>query len=478
MMRFGPYENRHCEHREAVYSSWIASALMRFAMTMILMGSTQALSYAFLCNGVDANGSRDSDSCTQSCISAPTKWSNNATSYNIDTSVLFPGISASEWTSNIVIQSFSDWSSVPDVNLSLASSVSSVRSFGTNTASHDVFWVTSSTEWADKVGEPADTGILAVTLPIYNCPTSGKNFREIFDADMIVNGVASADYPWKPTCSSLSFSCQSVLATVAHESGHFLGLGHPDTESPNLMSAIAAYLVQYPQLDDMQGIRTLYPDGSAGAYTTICSDTQSCASGLSCHTQGSVRYCSKTCQTASDCQNHLLCSGGFCEFPNAQQLGGVGLHQDCSANPCESGLLCVAVSSGKEYCFTDCTNNSSACLSPETCRQLRSSSGNTIAAKACIAIKQEGQSCAGATSCDHNQNLTCSSNNICVSNNCVPQSGGSTGEFDASTQTGCSTGGSGGSAKTGCSAGGDASQWTWLLCLLPWITVPRRKKKC
>ncbi len=439
---------------------------------IVLLGliAANAFSYAFLCNGVDANGNRDSDNCSQSCSTYPTKWLNNTTDYRVDTSILFSGISASEWTNSVVLQALSDWSSVPDAGLTLTQGGSSLRSFGTNTASHDIFWVKSSAEWADKVGEPADTGILAVTLPVYMCPANGKNFRQIIDADMIINGVDSANYPWKATCSSLSFSCQSILATVAHEAGHFLGLGHPDTESPNLMSAIASYLVEHPQLDDMQGIRTLYPDGSPGAYTTVCSGTQICASGLTCHQQGSVSYCSKACSTTSDCQNHLVCgSSGFCEFRNSQQLGAVGLYENCSNAPCASGLLCVGVSSGNEYCFSNCANDASGCSSSETCRQLRNSAGDTIAAKACIDIQQEGESCAGATSCDRTQNLTCSSESICVSQ-------GSSGDLGAGGSG--NAGGSTSGTKSGCSTGGDASQWAWLVCLLPWITVPRRRKKC
>ncbi|MEI6805992.1 MAG: hypothetical protein WCK49_05735 [Myxococcaceae bacterium] len=424
-------------------------------MKLVFLGAllflTPAYSYKFLCNGITAEGVTESDQCTESCISASSHWPVNApVLYNVDISVLPTGISASDWL-KVVDSSFSNWANTPGAKLTISNGGYGVRSFGDTPNSHDIFWVTSEDEWMTKVGA-APNGILGVTLPPYACPTSTVNYRQIDDADMILNAVPSAGFIWEAGCPQLSDSCQSAKGTVAHESGHFLGLGHPCAACQELMSAQAEFLIEYPLFDDQQGLAALYPDSSAaGSFGTVCSSAQPCLSNLTCHSQAEAQYCSKACAIPSDCGNNMVCNSGFCEFPAGVALGAAGLGAPCTQN-CDKGFICVAVDNSSSYCFAECTI-SQTCQTSETCHQLKNSKNVLISSYACMVMAAEGEACGGTTVCQ--TGLTC------ISSVCKTVSGG-TGS---------------GSSSSHCSSAKAPSE-LWLLLLLMGILVHRPKKKC
>ena len=398
-----------------------------------------AHAYKFLCNGITAEGEVESDSCPQKCTNeTATRWLNKTIRYNIHTSILAEGVSASDWKS-VVIESFDAWAQTPGGGLMATYVGEGVRSFGTDSQNQDIFFVTSETEWMDRVGAAAD-GILGVTLPPYYCPNSQVSYRVIDDADMILNGVPSSGFKWAKTCSKLSDNCQSMFATVAHESGHALGLGHPCTDCALLMSAQAAYLIEHPLFDDQEGLRALYPGTSSGLLGAACP----CAAGLTCHTQGTNEYCSTTPCTNTCSNSSMVCTNNFCEFPNAASA----LHEECSQKPCDSGLACVGVDESSSYCFTDCTDSQTCQDALETCHQLKSN-GQKINTYACMKMVKQGESCG--------QTIVCQTGLKCSSGVCEVSTGGSSGSSCSSVKT---------------------PTEIWLLLALLGILVHRSQKKC
>lgn len=449
---------------------------MKGVFFLALLFLAPAYSYRFLCNGITAEGQQETDSCTQPCLSAPTHWPynvNNTVTYNVGTSVLPSGVSASSWLS--VVQScFTIWNQTPGALLMATYGSSGPRSFGTDSNNHDIYFVASEEEWSSKVGA-APNGVLGVTLPPYACPTSTVPYRRIDDADMILNAVPKAGFVWAPGCPQLSDDCQSARATVAHESGHFLGLGHPCASCQELMSAQAEFLIEYPLFDDQQGLAALYPAGGStvGAFGTDCSSA-SCKSDLTCHAQGTSKYCSHGCTLspeAAPCENHMVCNttNGYCEFPSGTQLGAVSLYEDCTRNPCDIGLTCVGISDTAAYCFNDCTA-SQTCASSETCHQLSNSRHVKINSYACMQLVGQGQSCGIINGvpivCQSGQGLTCLSD----TSKCVSSSSLGSGNLVVG-------GGTGATDNSSCSSVRAPTE-TGLLWVLLGILVHRPKKKC
>lgn len=373
---------------------------MRLSLLFLLLVSS-AHAYKFLCNGIDAQGQVESDSCGVCNDQTGSRWSGGTVSFNVNTRVLPPGISGLDWK-NLVTDCFNTWEATPNSNLSSKYIGEGVRSFGVDENNHDILWMTDSSEWMENVGA-GPSGILGVTLPLYECPGNGVNYRAIHDADMILNGLAEAGFPWELGCLLLSDSCQSIRGTVQHESGHFLGLGHPCVSCESVMSAQAAYLVEDPLFDDQSGLRALYPGNSPGVFGADCSNA-ACSAGLDCYTKNQNHYCTHDCKLDSDCENQLTCNSGVCEFPSGQSLGAVGLHEDCTSNPCEEGLKCVTVQDRQAYCYTDCTSSQS-CQISESCHQLKDSNKNLINSYACMVMLAENQVCGGTTVCQ--SGLTC-----------------------------------------------------------------------
>lgn len=436
---------------------------MKFVFLAAFLFLTSAHAYKFLCNGITAEGVTESDGCHKSCTAEPSRWPGPTVTYNIDISVLPAGVSASDWL-DVVNGSFNAWAATPGTNLLVSNGGNGGRSFGTSFSDHDIFWVTSELEWMQQVGAGPE-GILGVTLPQYACPTSTVLYRQIDDADMILNAVPSAGFTWAPGCAKLSADCQSARATVAHESGHFLGLGHPCASCQELMSAQAEYLIEYPLFDDQQGMAALYPDTSkAGSFGTICSNSARCKTGLTCHSQSGTQYCSSTCSASTGCGNNMVCgTSKYCEFPAGTQLGAVGLLEDCMQNPCDTNLICVGVSDTAAYCYADCTMGQT-CLNSETCHQLKNSQYQLISSYACMVMVKQGDACGGTT--------VCQSGLKCISGTCTIDT--TAGNFDVTA----GSGGSGsGTAAQSCSSAKAPSE-IWLLLLLMGILVHRPKKKC
>ncbi|MBL4818761.1 MAG: matrixin family metalloprotease [Deltaproteobacteria bacterium] len=424
---------------------------MKVIMVLLILMAIPSEAYRFLCNSINADGVAETDSCGICDDTTATRWDNQSVSYAVGTSQLPSGITVEDWVS-LVNNSFASWAGAAGVNLITNNTGEAARSFGTDSVNHDIFWVDNSAEWLELVGV-APNGVLGVTLPPYLCPSGSTEFREIVDADLIMNGTPEGDFAWKLDCNSLLPNCQSMKATVTHELGHFLGLGHDCVGCSDLMAAVASFLVTDPQQDDLVGIRALYPNSSEGAFTAACSTNSVCDSNI-CHSNG---YCTLSCTQDADCGTTLRCSSSTsqCEFA---ATATVGLKGECSSQlSCEEGLQCIGItSSGSSHCFNACTQGSGTCSGNETCRQLKNNAGEKIDSFACIEIKQFGETCGAHIACDSDKQLKCT-NAVCA--NGVAKTAAPVG-------------------SGGCSQVGIPQLFVFLGFLGLLIRVPRRRKKC
>ena len=114
------------------------------------------------------------------------------------------------------------------------------------------------------------------------------------DADIVLN---DANYTW--TIDGATGT--DVTSIVAHEYGHFIGLGHCndngtcDLGDALMYAAYAGVPIRTPRTDDTLGACALYP-GTAGGLGWPCRDGLECSS-LLCVNPGPAGYCSTLCGT-------------------------------------------------------------------------------------------------------------------------------------------------------------------------------------
>ena len=104
---------------------------------------------------------------------------------------------------------------------------------------------------------PTGTGTVAVT------PLSFFTSGQIIDADIVFNG---RDFNFGTSGQNNHFDIQGV---AAHELGHLIGLDHTGIAGATLYPFVdpSVILGRSPSLDDVHGVRDLYPDGSFARIT-------------------------------------------------------------------------------------------------------------------------------------------------------------------------------------------------------------------
>lgn len=163
--------------------------------------------------------------------------------------------------------------------------------------------------WKSSYG-PVES-VIGVTLPVFG---QGK----IIDADIIFNNVG---FSWNDTGSSGGVDTQSI---ATHEQGHFLGLDHSQTQSATMYAAYSGgSALRSLDQDDINGICTLYPQGSTSGSGTS-SSSSSTGSGVDP-------------QACNDCMNTSINQGGACQ----SQGQACFTNQDCAnlvncANACQT----------------------------------------------------------------------------------------------------------------------------------------------
>jgi hypothetical protein len=178
---------------------------------------------------------------------------------------------------------------------------------------------------------PADYGseALGVTSPCFD-PNTG----EIFDADIVFNGV---DYKWATDGRKNAVDVQNI---ATHEAGHFIGIGHSEYADATMYYASGGNGETFRRdltTDDEAAVCHLYP--------TDCLTDEDCAEGDLC-----IRY---RCQPeppppaglGEPCGDSLSCvegTGYESAFCIASWPDGYCVHEECDADtPCPAGGYCV-----------------------------------------------------------------------------------------------------------------------------------------
>lgn len=332
----------------------------------VLVASLSAHSYRFLCNGVDADGVVEADSCGVCTDDSAARWLPGSVEILADLQTLPKGISKSGWRKT-VLSGLDAWNKVPGSNLRLKyTGEATGRNFGSQASKHEIFWVTDKQEWRRKVGS-GENGTLGVTMSPYHCPYPGRSNREIYDADLIMNGVKN--FQWQLECQGES-KCEPIGATLVHELGHFIGLGHPCVDCGwSVMSAQASSNIEKPTADDQLGLRALYPAERNGQMGSNCISNRDCDRALECISQKETKYCAQSCSNGS-CPEGYSCdetsNGAFCRFSSGRLVQPARLRERCETRPCEDGLACAETFTDKSFCVKECYSKSE-CPKSEEC---------------------------------------------------------------------------------------------------------------
>jgi len=358
--------------------------------------------YRMICNGMDANGTVSNQGCGVCTSQQSPRWDNATVPVRVDLNTVPSGISASAWSST-VDTAFARWEAVPGSSLVFQNVGNATsRSFGGAESAHELFWITNSTEWQQKVGGGVN-GALGVTVPRYQCYRNGA--QPIFDADLVMNG--AGPFTWVPQISQCNGGwCSSVLSTVMHELGHFVGVDHPCTACAwTIMSATSAYETEVPTSVDQAAMGALYP-GTPGGLGYGCSNDNDCDAAPICATVGDLSYCTQSCGT---CPDGFTCSevsgeGDVCVFAGGALAPPAEIGATCTS-ACVDGATCIVVEQNATtgICFENCNPNASTCPNNYECFEVTGGGG------VCVQTggdQQEGDFC--------NENALCADGLMCV----------------------------------------------------------------
>lgn len=375
-----------------------------FALLLIVCSwSTNVVSYNFICNSYDADGKQASDSCGPCNDATAGRWIPGDVSIYLDETTVPSGIGRTEW-SIIFSTSIGSWNNTPDANIKMhQAGIAKDRLVGSDNAHHEVFWILDRAEWQKKIGSGVNE-TLGVTVAPYTCASTSGRSREIFDADLVMNG-ASTDFRWRPSCSS-HYNCDSVISTVTHEFGHFIGLGHPtgSFRSDTIMSAKSGYQVERPLFDDQNGVRALYPAENSGKMGSPCEKSSDCRS-KQCIAQKDAHFCSQPCSAQSVCPSGFSCAENeagiqMCVFSSGRFAGAMGIGDSCVDKLCETNLICAGRDAENVFCFKPCSNIES-CASGDICIPLERMENQGV----CMHIASLDEDCGHESPC--NKSLLC-----------------------------------------------------------------------
>jgi hypothetical protein len=368
------------------------------AWLICMLFSVQGFSYRFICNGLSATGETRQDQCGICDVEHAPRWADPVISVVVDETKLPRTITQSEWQ-KAVKNSFAAWESISGSSLRFVQKGETAnRDLGANDATHEIFWITDKEEWRKLVGS-GEFGTLGATLPRYICGGPLGSKRQIFDADMALNGLPHIN--WQTDCDDED--CVSVLATLIHELGHVFGLDHPCLQcNTSIMSARAGSDLIYPVIDDMEGLRALYPNGEEGGFGSPCKNNDDCSENNFCLRDRLYRYCSQDCESDSECLLGAVCkkknSFKVCHLKSSD-IGPKDERENCMHTPCKEPLVCAGASEPNFYCYQPCQAGHN-CKANQECIDLPG--GSSI----CVAIRKLN------ARCDHRD--LCGENLFCV----------------------------------------------------------------
>lgn len=377
----------------------MAKSLALALLVAISCLSGAAAAYRFTCNSLDSNGESNSDECGRCNLASAARWNPSSITIKTDFTTLPSSLSSSAWAA-ILERGLNSWNSIPGSSLRMSLvQQSNSRSFGGEPGSHAIFWITDPKEWRRVVGG-GEYSTLGLTIAPYSCSTDSTGPREIFDADLVMNG--TGHFKWEKSCNSINSSCSSIINTLVHELGHVAGLGHPCLHgTSSVMCAVAGANIEFPLADDQAGIRALYPLTS-GEIGSPCSAELPCQHNLFCTTQAGSAYCSSACAEDTQCPSGMSCGHGDhrrCIFTRGWLAPPAILGEKCRDRPCADALVCAG-SDPNFYCFEPCSDDGRCPKGNQVCKGLPGKPG------ACVVMASLGETCSEIT--------LCPGGNICI----------------------------------------------------------------
>ncbi|MDA0712972.1 MAG: hypothetical protein O2897_03185 [bacterium] len=371
------------------------------SLLLVVCGfSINAMSYNFICNSYDADGNKASDNCGVCNDETAARWIPGDIALYLDENTVPSGITKSSWT-NLFLSSLDSWNRTPDANVKIHQiGTAQGREFGSDNTHHEVFWILDVLEWQKKIGSGIND-TLGVTLSPYTCASAVFGTREIFDADLVMNG-ASKDFRWRESCSSPT-NCDSIRSTLTHELGHVLGLGHTiiAISSKSIMSAKSGYQIEFPLFDDQEAVRALYPGEFSGQLGSRCDKSSDCLESQ-CISQEDAHFCSRSCAGQTSCPNGFSCADNgidaqMCVFSSGRFAGAMGIGDSCVDKLCEVNLICAGVDAQNVFCFEPCSSTNS-CQADEKCIPLENQADQGV----CMRIASLGEDCSPESPCGKN----------------------------------------------------------------------------
>lgn len=248
-----------------------------------------------------------------------------------------------EVSEKVIHRAVVDWMNVPCTSLRAAFEGHTTRVPGANDGYNVFGWIHEN--WT------AGSGVIGQTN--FRSSSAGS------ESDIKFNGV---HFSW--TTGNGTSRNVNAYSIVAHEIGHFFGLGH-STSRDDVMYASYSGGVLAIGSDDTEGICTLYPGAKPGCDATRCPPGYGCNDGY-CTEDGSppppppppspISIPCAPCEKSSDCGGnadrclHYAMDGGktFCGRACGTDAE-CGDDQRCLAIP-DAGTQCVRVVNGIETC--------------------------------------------------------------------------------------------------------------------------------
>ncbi|MBK8012267.1 MAG: matrixin family metalloprotease [Deltaproteobacteria bacterium] len=163
-----------------------------------------------------------------------------------------------------------------------------------NDGKHNIFWSQDWREGSATIGFTVSYSSGTSCGQVTDNTQTSWDLECKADADIVLNDV---HYTWTTDGATGT----DIASIVAHEYGHFIGLGHCDDNGTCdlgdalMYSAYPGSPIRTPRADDTLGACALYP-GTSGGLGWPCTDGLECDS-LLCVNPGPTGYCSTLCGT-------------------------------------------------------------------------------------------------------------------------------------------------------------------------------------
>ncbi len=193
----------------------------------------------------------------------------------------------------------------------------------------------------------------------YHSPSVNPRALHTDDERAICYLYGKMDFKWGTTCDSCTNDAQCITGTCEFNA----------VEGASFCATTCTADTSCPKGTTCQGGKCA-PEygfctetGGTVPITEYCWGATMCETGLFCHTPMANAYCTRICNSTTDCPAAMTCTSGLCALPGVIELGaGCTTHTDCAS------LECLAPLGGAAYCSTACSE-ASDCPAAMICKE-------------------------------------------------------------------------------------------------------------